>query len=91
MTIVSRPTIDFHENYEDYEDHEDYDYDDDYEDDYDDEQVPRPPIFQLRRPPASASAKIPSTLRWRPIPWTGIPLLEDIQEIKSQESLEIRS
>jgi hypothetical protein len=85
MKIVSRPPIDFHDNYEDYED---YDYED-YEDDYDDEQVPRPPILQLRRPPASA--KIPSTLRWRPIPWTGIPLLEDIQEIKSQESLEIRS
>ena len=46
------------------------------------EDHPRPPIYQLRRPPAP-------TARWMPASWTGVPLLEDIQEIKSQESLEM--
>ena len=48
--------------------------------------------YQPRRP-IQSQVKHPQTAsqpRWRPRSWTGIPQLEDIQEIRSQESLEIR-
>jgi len=50
---------------------------------------PRPPIHLLPRPPASVKGPPATSYRWRP--WSGGRILEDIPEIKSQDSLEIRS
>lgn len=60
--------------------------------DADDEDFePRPPIHPLRRPQASMEPPPMTTSRWRPNVWSGIRILEDIPEIRSQDSLEIRS
>ena len=99
------PTIPRLELYFD-DDYNDDDVDDDDDDDVDDDLEPRPPILHLRRLTASSKpSRVTSSLtqsrvtptvtqppvtssRWRPSSWT---VLEDIPEIKSQESLETRS